>query len=93
MPEPTTPGPRFAHLDRKAIVDARAMASSFQAPLIGQKVHHLNRVVEAVGRASPEALRGALEPSAGLVAAMDKHAELLRKAELRPLRQVDPRSL
>lgn len=74
-------------------VDARAMTSSFQAPVIGQKIHNLNRVVEAVGRAAPETLRGELVPSAGLIAAMDKHSDLLRKAELRPLRQVDPRSL
>lgn len=74
-------------------VDARAMASSFQAPVIGQRVHNLNRIIDAMRSAAPEAFRAGMEPSAGLVAAMDKHADLLRKAELRPLRQVDPRSL
>ncbi len=74
-------------------VDARAMASSFRAPVIGQRVHNLNRIIEAMRLAAPEALRGEMMPSAGLIAAMDKHADLLRKAELRPLRQVDPRSL
>lgn len=74
-------------------VDARAMASAFNAPIIGQKVPHLNRIVEAVRVAAPETLRGNLVPSAGLIDAMDKHSDLLRKAELRPLRQVDPRSL
>lgn len=69
-------------------VDAVAMGDAFMAPVIRQKRVGLRQVIEALQRHEHGYYRSQHKPSAGLIAAMDQHAELLRKADLSPTRQV-----
>lgn len=69
-------------------VDAEAMGDAFFAPVIRQKRVGLRQIIEALQRAEHGFYRSQHVPSAGLIEAQDRHAELLRKADLRPVRSV-----